>query len=76
MPHQFQARPTVHKTESNKRVKDTALSKSILDTAQIYTTLANAAIDVDDPSTVGFDVDFGMGSGLINAPSSGANTRS
>jgi hypothetical protein len=27
MPHQFQAGPIVHKTESNKRVKDTALTR-------------------------------------------------
>jgi Subtilase family len=37
--------------------------------AQIYSTLANTAIDMDDLSTVGFDVgfDFGTGSGLVNA---------
>jgi Subtilase family len=37
--------------------------------AQIYSTLANTAIDMDDPSTLGFDVgfDFGTGSGLVNA---------
>jgi hypothetical protein len=39
--------------------------------AQIYSTLANTAIDMDNPSTVGFDVgfDFGTGSGLIIASS-------
>jgi Subtilase family len=37
--------------------------------AQIYSTLANTAIDMDDLSTIGFDVgfDFGTGSGLVNA---------
>jgi hypothetical protein len=37
--------------------------------AQIYSTLTNTAIVMDDPSTVGFDVgfDFGTGSGPINA---------
>jgi hypothetical protein len=37
--------------------------------AQIYSTLANTAIDMDNPSTVGFDVgfDFGTGLGLVNA---------
>jgi hypothetical protein len=29
--------------------------------AQIYSTLANTAIDMDDPSTVGFDVGFAFG---------------
>jgi Subtilase family len=43
-------------------------SRSLTPT-QIYSTLANTAIDMDDPSTVGFDVgfDFGTGSGLVNA---------
>jgi Subtilase family len=37
--------------------------------AQIYSTLAMTAIDMNDPSTVGFDVgfDFGTGFGLVNA---------
>jgi hypothetical protein len=37
--------------------------------AEIYSILSTTATDMDDPSTVGFDVgfDFGTGSGLVNA---------